>query len=196
MNTRTQRIFASFLTVISLTTTLLPVQASAGFFDWIGNANSDVVVTVPDTTEPSWSFDTFYSQLRNDSQSTTSMLISNDSISLLGSSFDDPLAKTKKPTVHPTMIVEASGYSSTPDQTDANPFITANGTYVHDGIIAANFLPFGTLIKIPSLYGNKIFSVQDRMNKRYQQTIDIWFPDRDAANGFARKVVKIEIVSS
>src|SRR3989344_3213041 len=65
------------------------------------------------------------------------------------------------------MILAATAYSSTPDQTDDTPFITAKGTTVRDGIIAANFLPFGTRIKIPDIYGDKIFVVEDRMNRRY-----------------------------
>src|SRR3990167_4180168 len=52
-----------------------------------------------------------------------------------------------------TMTVVATAYSSTPDQTDGSPFITANGLYVYDGLIAANFLPFGTRVKIPDHYG-------------------------------------------
>ena len=54
-----------------------------------------------------------------------------------------------------TRIVTA--YSSTPDQTDATPFITANGTTVHDGIIAANWLKFGTRVRIPDMFGDKVF---------------------------------------
>jgi len=54
--------------------------------------------------------------------------------------------------------VVLTGYSSTFAQTDDTPFITANGTYVHDGIVANNGLPFGTQIKIPDIYGDKVFA--------------------------------------
>lgn len=91
--------------------------------------------------------------------------------------------------------VPASAYSSTPDQTDDSPFITAMGTHVRDGVVAANFLPLGTVIKIPELYGDKTFVVEDRMNKRYQYKIDLWFETRQAAKEFGVKQVKIEIVS-
>ena len=94
-----------------------------------------------------------------------------------------------------THIVMASAYSSTPDQTDSTPFITAWGTQVRDGIIAANFLPFGTMVKMPELYGDKIFVVEDRMNKRYTYKIDVWFPERVQAMEFGNKKVKIEIVA-
>ena len=38
--------------------------------------------------------------------------------------------------VKATYWVVITGYSSTPDQTDSTPFITASGTYVEDGIVA------------------------------------------------------------
>lgn len=94
------------------------------------------------------------------------------------------------------MTIPASAYSSTPDQTDDTPFITANGAYVYDGLVAANFLPFGTKIKIPDIYGDKIFTVEDRMNKRYWHKIDIWFPDRNSALQFGLKTVRIQILES
>lgn len=94
------------------------------------------------------------------------------------------------------LILFASAYSSTRDQTDEDPFTTAWGTRVHDGIVAANFLPLGTKIKIPEIFGNKIFVVEDRMNRRYWQKIDIWFPNRADALDFGTKKVKIQILNS
>jgi len=94
-----------------------------------------------------------------------------------------------------TYQVRATAYSSTPDQTDDSPFITAAGTYVRDGIVAANFLPFGTKVRIPDIYGNKIFVVEDRMSKRYWHNIDIWFADRATAKQFGVKNITIEVVS-
>ena len=94
------------------------------------------------------------------------------------------------------LVVEATAYSSTIDQTDDTPFIAANGTYVHDGVVAANFLPFGTLIKIPEIYGDKIFIVEDRMHRRFQKRIDIWFPDRQSALKFGYQELKIQILEN
>ena len=93
-------------------------------------------------------------------------------------------------------VVTATAYSSTKDQTDSTPFITASGAHVRDGVVAANFLPFGTMVKMPELFGDKIFVVEDRMNQRYQTgRIDVWFPDRGMAKEFGIKKVKIEIIS-
>ncbi|MBP6942724.1 MAG: 3D domain-containing protein [Candidatus Buchananbacteria bacterium] len=108
--------------------------------------------------------------------------------------YDLPEAEERKPTR--TMEVSMTAYSSTPDQTDDSPFITANGTRVKDGIVAANFVPFGTKIKIPELYGDKVFTVTDRMNSRYQSRVDIWMNTRQEAIQFGvKRSVTIEIYS-
>ena len=92
-----------------------------------------------------------------------------------------------------TIIVTA--YSSTPDQTDNTPFITASGEIVHDGIIASNFLPFGTKVQFPQLFGSKIFQVEDRMHQKYSdKRVDIWFPDRASAEIFGIKKTTMVIV--
>ena len=89
-------------------------------------------------------------------------------------------------------LVLVTAYSSTVDQCDSTPFITANGTHVHDGTIAANFLKFGTKVKFPSLYGDKVFIVEDRMKSNYK--VDIWFPTRQEAINFGAKRVEMEIL--
>jgi|SRR5581483_10329934 len=94
-----------------------------------------------------------------------------------------------------TMVVTA--YSSTPEQTDDTPFITASGKHVSDGIIANNLLPFGTKIRIPELYGDKVFTVEDRMNSRMgTRHVDIWFSNTQQAVDFGAKVTKVEILQS
>lgn len=91
------------------------------------------------------------------------------------------------------MKVTVTGYSSTPDQTDDTPFITASGKRVRDGIVAANFLRFSTKIKIPELFGDKVFIVEDRMNRRYYDRVDVWFPTRGEALRFG-KHTNVEII--
>jgi len=97
--------------------------------------------------------------------------------------------------------VVVTAYSSAWDETTGIPgkpgIITASGKHVADGIIANNMLPFGTQVMIPALYGNKIFTVEDRMNAhkgKYQA--DIWMPTKTDALRFGVKVSKIEIVES
>lgn len=93
-----------------------------------------------------------------------------------------------------TMHATVTAYSSTIDQTDDTPFHTANGKEVEDGIVAANFLPFGTRLRIPELFGDKIFTVQDRMHERFSDRhIDIWMVSREKAETFGIHYAKIEI---
>lgn len=90
--------------------------------------------------------------------------------------------------------VTVTAYSSTVCQTDNTPFETASGQMVRDGIIAANFLPFGTKVRLPELYGDKVFEVQDRMNRRYKERVDIWFEDTNEAIHFGIKDAVIEVL--
>lgn len=92
--------------------------------------------------------------------------------------------------------VPSTAYTSRPEETDSTPFITADGAHVRDGIVAANFLKFGTKIRIPQLYGDKIFEVHDRMNKRYNVKVDVWMNDLTAARTHGLRHVTIEIVES
>ena len=104
--------------------------------------------------------------------------------------------------VKETITAELTGYSSTVDQTNSEPFITASGTGVRDGIVAANFLEFGTKLRIPDYFGDKVFVVKDRMNRRYDSPknetydgyIDIWFTSRQEANNFGRVRGEVEIL--
>lgn len=91
-------------------------------------------------------------------------------------------------------IVTTTAYSSTVDQCDSSPFIAASGRRVHDGMVAANFLAFDTKIRIPEIFGDKIFIVEDRMNKRFQNRIDIWMESREEALRYGVRNVNIEIL--
>lgn len=74
-----------------------------------------------------------------------------------------------------TLNVFATAYSSDPYQTDDTPCLPAMNfdlcehylVYGLEDTIAANFLPLGTKVRFPELYGDKVFTVRDRMNSRY-----------------------------
>jgi len=91
-----------------------------------------------------------------------------------------------------------TAYNSEVAQTDGAPCITATGfDLCQHGIedsIATNFLPFGTKIRIPELFGDKVFIVRDRMNQRYNDYLDIWMTDKQAAKQFGVKTAKIEVL--
>lgn len=102
-----------------------------------------------------------------------------------------PAVQESKPRAIISVMVTA--YSSTPDQTDHDPFTTAWGTKVKDGIAASNFLPLGAYIKFPEMYGDKFFRIEDKMNQRYDYKIDIWMTHRRDAKEFGAKVLRVEI---
>lgn len=93
-----------------------------------------------------------------------------------------------------TFQLVVTAYSSTVDQTDSSPFITASGTHVHDGTVAANFLPFGTHVTFPDYFGNKVFTIEDRTNKKYSSRADIWMVSRGAALQFGKRNLRMVVV--
>jgi len=96
-----------------------------------------------------------------------------------------------------TIKVTVTAYASVPEETDDTPFITASGKFVQDGIIANNLLPFGTKVRIPKLYGNKVFTVEDRMaSYKSNYHIDIWMPSKPLAIKFGVKTVDMEILQN
>lgn len=100
-----------------------------------------------------------------------------------------------KPMDVKTIKMTVTAYSSTPEETDSTPFITASGLNVGDGIVANNMLSFGTKVRIPEIYGSKIFEVQDRMNARKSDYhLDIWFPEHEQAENFGVKTALIEVL--
>ncbi|MCL5010621.1 MAG: 3D domain-containing protein [Patescibacteria group bacterium] len=93
--------------------------------------------------------------------------------------------------------VVATAYSSTPEQTDDTPFITASNKSVRDGIIANNMLAFGTKVRLPELFGDKVFVVEDRMHwRKSDYRIDIWFANDEQSHDFGVKNTTMEILSN
>lgn len=89
-----------------------------------------------------------------------------------------------------------TAYSSSPDETDSSPFITAAGTQTRDGIIAVNFLSLGTRVKIPALYGEKVFVVEDRMAAYNGGRVDVWMPSKSQALQFGAKRAEIVVLEN
>lgn len=91
-------------------------------------------------------------------------------------------------------IGEITAYSSREEETDATPHIAASGHIVYWGMVASNAYPFGTEMRFPDIYGDKIFVVKDRMHARYKSRIDIWFPEYERAIKFGLKNTRVEII--
>lgn len=109
-----------------------------------------------------------------------------------------PTVAAKKEQVRRPGYVVATAYSSTVDQTDSSPCTTANGYNVckhnQENVIAANFLPFGTRVTFPEMYGDRIFVVQDRMHPRFSNRVDFWMKTRQSAKQFGVRRLKMEVV--
>jgi len=81
-----------------------------------------------------------------------------------------------------------TGYSSTPEECDDTPFITASNTQVRDGVIACpRYLEFGTYISIDG----KTYICEDRMSTKYPHRFDIWFPNKWSAQAFGIQLKEI-----
>ncbi len=87
-----------------------------------------------------------------------------------------------------------TAYSSRVKETDSTPFITASGTTVRDGVVAVNWLPIGTKVRIPKLFGDKVFIVEDRMAEKNKEKLDIWFKTTEEAIRFGMQKAQIEIL--
>ena len=75
-----------------------------------------------------------------------------------------------------------------------DPNVTASGSQSRDGIVATNYLPFGTKIRIPELFGDRVFIVEDRMSSKYQNTIDVLFDSQDDALHLGVRWATVEIL--
>jgi 3D (Asp-Asp-Asp) domain-containing protein len=112
-----------------------------------------------------------------------------------------PVAEERDP--RQTMWITMTAYSSDVAQTDSTPCIPAMPKfdlcdyYQENGVadtIATNFLPLGTKVRFPDLYGDRVFVVRDRMNARYGYGRgDFWMPTYNEAKNFGVKRIKMEI---
>ncbi|MBU0722583.1 3D domain-containing protein [Patescibacteria group bacterium] len=122
----------------------------------------------------------------------------NQSININVMEFNGKLPESASSEIKFSQHFTITAYNSEAGQTDNSPCITANGFNVcENGVedtIAANFLPFGSKVKIPGLFGNRVFVVRDRMNKRFSNRVDVWMIERPDAIKFGVKVARIEVL--
>jgi len=125
-----------------------------------------------------------------------------------------PVSPDKAP--RRVVTVVATAYSSDPWQTDNDPFVPADGSDYKEEFekkgfvraIASNDYPLGTKVRFPDIYGNQVFVVRDRMNRRYtgKYRVDVYHIEGDEQNqvdqnksrqkakDFGVKWVKMEIL--
>jgi len=88
-----------------------------------------------------------------------------------------------------SFTAEVTAYSSSPDETWGDPFITASGREVFEGLVACpRRFPFGTRFRIDS----RIYTCWDRLHTRFDHRFDIWKSSKAEALQFGRQVLVIE----
>lgn len=182
MNTRKQIVVA--VSVLIAISAITAVPAQAGILDWFtsNNAKADTATG---------SFNALYASMQTERPANNQDIVMGNALV----SATSPLSETpNRKVAYHTYTVQVSGYNSEVGQTDSSPFIMADGNHVRDGVVASNMFPFGTVIKIPSLYGDKIFVVEDRMNSRYHNNVDIWFASHAEALKLGRRMVQIQVL--
>ena len=97
-----------------------------------------------------------------------------------------------------TMTMVVTAYTGIPELTDDSPETTASNKKVEYGMVATNILRFGTKVRIPELFGDQIFVVEDRMNKKYNNKshLDVYLTTYKKAKEFGAKITKIEVLES
>ena len=125
------------------------------------------------------------------------------SLTFLDSAFATPNAQH-------TLQTTMSAYSSTEDQTDGTPRITATGQQVREGIIAVSRdlletqLPYGTQVKVINLqrdekgcggFDTGVLEVQDTMSEDKTNQVDLWLPTREEALEWGKCTVTLEVIS-
>ncbi len=118
-------------------------------------------------------------------------------VPLVNQAFILPFANLPGPDICQKVTVVVTAYSSTPEETDDTPFITAANTSVRNGIIANNALPFGTRVRLPEIFGDAILEVEDRMHwRKADNHIDVWLPSKEEALHFGVKFTTMEVLSN
>jgi 3D (Asp-Asp-Asp) domain-containing protein len=86
---------------------------------------------------------------------------------------------------------DVTAYSSSPDETWGDPFVTASGRPVGEGVVACpRRLPFGTRVRI----GRLTYTCWDRLHPKYDHRFDIWKPSKEEALQFGRRRVVVQIL--
>lgn len=101
-----------------------------------------------------------------------------------------PKQAPEEPLITNTIYATVYAYSSEVNQTDSDPFTTADGSRVKKGIVANNCLEFGTRVIIRG----EIYEVHDRMHSRYDcSTFDIWMKSKEEAKNWGKKYLEVII---
>jgi 3D (Asp-Asp-Asp) domain-containing protein len=84
-----------------------------------------------------------------------------------------------------------TAYSSSPDETWGDGFITASGRRVFEGLVACpRQFAFGTQFRI----AGRIYACFDRLHRKYDHRFDIWMTSKELARAFGKRRLVVEVV--
>ena len=120
-------------------------------------------------------------------------ILTNEAVSLKSEKSKNYSSKTANEAVYGRKVdILVTGYSSTVDQCDGDPFTTASGTRVHIGTMACpREYAFGTKIEIE---GMGTFVCEDRGGAIKGNHFDMWFESRGEALQWGKRVVEARII--
>lgn len=119
-------------------------------------------------------------------------------IAIIGVDAEKPIAE-KPPVVETAEIIvmDVSGYTSEPGQTDSSPCIAADNSNICERkargeLICASWrFPLGSLVHVDGL---GTCTVRDRMNRRYENANNLdWYFGKDAKNKRDKKKLALRI---
>lgn len=112
-----------------------------------------------------------------------------------------------------SFTIKATAYTSSVRETDHTPHITATGARTRMGIIAVSRdmlrgLPYGSRVMLQDmgsvkgkgvgrfnyLLRDRVFIVEDTMNPRIRNRIDIWLPNRRLALDFGARNLQVTVL--
>lgn len=87
-------------------------------------------------------------------------------------------------------MAQVTAYTSSVEETDDTPFISADGNHVYDGLIACpRRIPFGT----PVIIEGREYKCGDRMHPRFDHRFDIWVATKAEAYEWGVREVVVAI---
>ena len=112
------------------------------------------------------------------------------------------------------ITAKSTAYNSHPSQTDSTPFVTATGARTRFGVVALSRdllrqIPYGSIVRIEDLgnWGNGRgrgtynrmlagvnFIVEDTMNARKRNTVDVWMPSRRGAIQWGARQIRVTVI--
>lgn len=93
--------------------------------------------------------------------------------------------------------VEVTSYNSEQRQTDSTPWEIRTNFLVRFGDAACNFLPKGTLFRLPDAptpFNIVVFRVEDETNQKYRHRIDLWLLHVRHAENWGVKHLTVEVL--